>query len=68
MRHISLGYFSIELGYRNPAQTDQLNPSFDTFADLVNRVGMWQNNDWLVPNSDFSPTVGGTVAFSYAKL
>ena len=25
----------------------QLNPWFHTFADLVNRVGVRQNTDWL---------------------
>ena len=49
---------SNELGHRNTAQTDQLNPLFHTFANLVNRDGMQQNIDWLVSSSLFSPTEG----------
>ena len=45
-------------GYRNTAQTGQLNPLFHTFADLVNRVRTRPNTDWLVSNSLFSPTAG----------
>ena len=35
--HMLFVYFlfiSFQLGQRNPAQTDQLNPLFHTFADL----------------------------------
>ena len=53
---------SNKLGYRNTAQTDLLHLLFHTFANLVNRVGMRQNRDWLVCNSLFSPTVSGLVA------
>ena len=45
---------SFELEHRN---TDQLNPLFHIFVDLVNRVAARQTTDWLVPNSKFSPTV-----------
>ena len=47
---------SEELDYRNSAQTGKLIRLFSIFADLVNRVRMRQNTDWLVPNSLFSPT------------
>ena len=43
-------------GYRNRAQTGQLNPLFHNFVDLMNRVGAWQNTDWSESNSFFSAT------------
>ena len=46
----------VEIGHQNSAQVGQLIPLFDTFVDLVNRVGEWQNTDWWVPNSFFCPT------------
>ena len=42
---------SCELGQSNPTQTGKLK----TFADLVNRVVVWQTTDGMVPNSQFSP-------------
>ena len=34
--------------------TEIPNPLFDTSTNLVNRVGLRQNTDWLLPNSDLS--------------
>ena len=47
---------NIELGYRRFVPTDQLNPFFHTCRELVNRVGVRRDTDWLMPNSLFSPT------------
>ena len=47
---------SLELRYRNRAQTGQLNPLFHNSVDLMNRVEVWQNTDWLESNSFFTPT------------
>ena len=46
----------VSLGFQNSVQTGQLNLLFHIFANLVNRVVLQQNTDWLVPNSLFSPT------------
>ena len=43
-------FLYFELGYRNSAQTAQLNGFFLTSADLLNGAGLWQNTDWLLPN------------------
>ena len=37
-------------------QIGQLISFFHTFTDLVNRVGVLQNTDWLVSNVILSPT------------
>ena len=34
-----------------------MNPLFRTFADLVNKVGVRKNADWLMPDSYFSRLV-----------
>ena len=46
---------SKELGDLNSAQTGQLKCLFYTCTDLVNRLKTYQNTDWLVSNSVFSP-------------
>ena len=45
--HLSRWKNCIELGL-NSAQTGQLNPLFNTYTDVVNRVGARQNCDWLM--------------------
>ena len=45
------------LGHRNSVKTDQWNPVFHIFADLVNIVVVRQSSDCLVPISLFSHTV-----------
>ena len=38
---------STNLGYQTSAQTGKSNPSFHTFTDLVNRVGVQQIGWWM---------------------
>ena len=46
---------SFEIKHRHFSQTGQLNALFHTSTDVVNRVALRQNTDWLLPNSDFPP-------------
>ena len=46
----------MELGHQNYAQRGHLNLRFYTFANLVNKVGTWQETDLLVLQYLLSPT------------